>query len=119
MDALQRSTLVWPGPPQVPRKFESLPREPTRTADVSPSAVTFRGRKLLISFVDGQNRTQEAEGSIPSAPQDAEESVQAPEVPGLSDVSVHGADRTLSLTKEAFVRGLTVGPGALRVAVND
>ena len=47
------------------RIFESLPLEVTKNADVSPSAVTFRGRKLLISFVDGQNRTQEADGSIP------------------------------------------------------
>ena len=45
--------------------LQSLPLELPRTADVSPSAVTFRGRKLLICFVDGQNRTQEADGSIP------------------------------------------------------
>ena len=45
--------------------LQSLPLELPRTADVSPSAVTFSGRKLLISFVDGQNRTQEADGSIP------------------------------------------------------
>jgi hypothetical protein len=45
--------------------FQSLPLELPRTADVSPSAVTFRGRKLLILFADGQNRTQEADGSIP------------------------------------------------------
>jgi hypothetical protein len=62
MDAFQRSTEVCAGPPQVPSKFESLPRELTRTADVSPSAVTAVVRKLLISFVDGQNRTQEADG---------------------------------------------------------
>src|SRR6202034_1118672 len=51
--------------PGVPSIIQSLPLELTRTADVSPSAVTFSGRKLLISFVDGQNRTQEADGSIP------------------------------------------------------
>src|SRR5450631_1244301 len=51
--------------PGVPSIVQSLPLELTRTADVSPSAVTFPGRKLLISFVDGQNRTQEADGSIP------------------------------------------------------
>jgi hypothetical protein len=45
--------------------LQSLPLELPRTADVSPSAVTFRGRKLLISFADSQNRTQEADGSIP------------------------------------------------------
>src|SRR5579863_5154291 len=44
---------------------QSLPLELPRTADVSPSAVTFRGRKLLISIAEGQNRAQEADGSIP------------------------------------------------------
>ena len=44
--------------------LQSLPLELPRTADVSPSAVTFRGSKLLILFVYGQNRTQEADGSI-------------------------------------------------------
>jgi hypothetical protein len=32
---------------------------------VSPLAVTFGERKLLIFFVSDQNRTQEADGSIP------------------------------------------------------
>src|SRR5205814_8117089 len=43
----------------------TVPVEVTRTADVSPPAVTFCARKLLIFFVDSQNRTQEADGSIP------------------------------------------------------
>jgi hypothetical protein len=53
------------GSGRVPSICESLPRELTRTADVSPSAVTFEDRKLLISLLYGQNRTQEADGSIP------------------------------------------------------
>ena len=47
------------------RYLESLPLEVERTADVSPIAVTIDDRKLLISFRSGQNRTQEADGSIP------------------------------------------------------
>jgi hypothetical protein len=44
---------------------ESLPVEAMNIADVSPTTVTFGERNLLISFGSGQNRTQEADGSIP------------------------------------------------------
>jgi hypothetical protein len=45
--------------------IESLPLEIMETADVSPIAVMNDERKCLSLFVSGQNRTQEADGSIP------------------------------------------------------
>ena len=47
------------------RRFEPLPLELMETADVSPIAVTNDERKWLTLFSSGQNRTQEADGSIP------------------------------------------------------
>ena len=53
-------------PPNRPLvKFEWLPLEALETADVSPIAVTNDERNCLILFGSDQNRTQEADGSIP------------------------------------------------------
>jgi hypothetical protein len=46
-------------------EFESLPLEAVETADVSPLAATNAECKQLILFGSDQNRTQEADGSIP------------------------------------------------------
>ena len=62
---MQRSTGPRQIAPPVRSTFESLPLKLTRTADVSPSAVTFVVRKLLLSLGYSRNRTQEADGSIP------------------------------------------------------